>query len=181
MPEAVERVGTYAEVSPSKTGVKIIGRGKIPEGLKNRTRKYEVRREIEVYDSGRYFTVTGEKLPEAPATVQNMPKEFEDFCRKFLDERNPAMSGRPTGVYGPGSTLSDDEAKGRVLDPNSERGDELRRMWEGEIPDKFAGDDSRADQSLVNAIVFYTGGDLDQADRVFRKSDLYREKWEREV
>jgi AAA domain/NrS-1 polymerase HBD domain len=176
VPSAVRLFGTYAEVSPSGKGVKIIGRGKIPEGLGNRMGKDGIGRDIEVYDSARFFTVTGEKLPDAPATVREMPEEFGVFCRQFLPERRLSASN---GVDAPGSSLSDYEVIEHILGRDGERGDELHQMWAGEIPDRFAGDDSRADQSLVNEIVFYAGGDLDQVDRVFRRSGLYREKWER--
>jgi hypothetical protein len=179
VPEAVARFKTYSEVSPSKRGVKIIGRGKIPEDLRNRSPKDpKSGQQIEVYDHARFFTVTGERLDDAPVEVAEMPKEFGDFCRKFLPEKKDPGEGSG-GVPGPGSTLSDGEVIEHIRRRDGERGEELRQMWTGSIPSKFGGDDSRADGSLANAIVFYTGGDLDQADRVFRRSGLYREKWER--
>jgi AAA domain/NrS-1 polymerase HBD domain len=179
VPQAVACFKTYAEVSPSKSGVKIIGRGKMPEGLRSRSHKEpKSGRQIEVYDRARFFTVTGERLDDAPLEVTEMPEEFEDFCRKFLPEKNRA-GDESEEVAGPGSLLSDGEVIEYILSRDGERGVELRQMWEGSVPHRFAGDESRADASLMNALVYYTGGDLDQADRVFRKSGLYREKWVR--
>jgi len=66
-PEAaalVERVGTYAEVSPSGTGLKLFGRGKWT-GKKHRY-PFPGGGELEVYDSGRYFTVTGLPTGDRP-------------------------------------------------------------------------------------------------------------------
>jgi hypothetical protein len=179
VPEAIERFNTYAEVSPSGRGVKIVGRGKLPDGLRNRSPKDPTTgQQIEVYDTARFFTVTGERVDAAPLAIADMPEEFDEFCRKFLPEQKYPGED-PDGVDGPGSVLSDNEILDLLLNRDGERGDELRQMWEGGIPERFAKDDSVADASLVNALVFYTGGDLEQADRLFRQSGLYRDKWER--
>ena len=51
--QIMKSFGTYAEISPSGTGVKLIGFGKLPgDGLK--------KDDLEVYDQGRYFCVTGQ-------------------------------------------------------------------------------------------------------------------------
>ncbi|MGI8545899.1 MAG: hypothetical protein ACR2M1_00970, partial [Gemmatimonadaceae bacterium] len=42
------------------------------------------------------------------------------------------------------------------------------------------GDDSAADLALVSMLAFWTQGEPDQLDRLFRRSGLYREKWERD-
>jgi len=52
---------TYAEVSPSRDGYHIILRGRLPEGARNR-RTFADGTKIEIYASGRYFTVTGHAL-----------------------------------------------------------------------------------------------------------------------
>ena len=48
------RLQSYSEVSPSGTGIHVICRGELPQG----SRKFTDLR-VEMYDSGRYFTVTG--------------------------------------------------------------------------------------------------------------------------
>lgn len=48
----IRQLNGYAEVSPSGTGVHIIVRGSLPEGGRRKG-------QIEMYDRGRYFTVTG--------------------------------------------------------------------------------------------------------------------------
>lgn len=45
-------VDGYTEISPSGTGVHIIARGRKPEGGSRRG-------DVEMYDRGRYFTITG--------------------------------------------------------------------------------------------------------------------------
>ena len=61
--EIVEELDSYTEVSPSGDGLHIIIQGKLPSG---RRRKGN----IEMYDSVRYFTMTGDHVAGTPATVE---------------------------------------------------------------------------------------------------------------
>lgn len=61
----IEALSSYAEVSPSGTGVKIFVRGSLPEPGKGIKRP-----EIEVYDRDRFFTITGLHLPGSPSTIE---------------------------------------------------------------------------------------------------------------
>lgn len=58
----IERVmqfgGAYAEVSPSGTGLHLIVRGRLPAGGRKKAG-------IEIYDCGRFFTITGDTLDSA--------------------------------------------------------------------------------------------------------------------
>jgi len=55
--EIVNEMNSYTERSPSGTGLRILARGKLP-GTGHK------RGNIEVYDRGRYLTVTGQVVPE---------------------------------------------------------------------------------------------------------------------
>jgi putative DNA primase/helicase len=50
--EVIDSLGGYTELSPSGTGVHIIVKAKLPEGGHRKGH-------VELYESGRYFTVTG--------------------------------------------------------------------------------------------------------------------------
>lgn len=65
--DLVRALGSYAEISPSGTGVKIFLQGTRPEGAKT-VRKCDAW-QWEIYGRDRYFTVTGNKLPEASDAV----------------------------------------------------------------------------------------------------------------
>ena len=54
--------GAYVEVSPSGTGVHIIVKGTLPEGGRKKGK-------VEMYDQGRYFTMTGECIGEMPEKI----------------------------------------------------------------------------------------------------------------
>ena len=54
--EIIDMIGSYTEISPSGTGIRIFAKGHLPPG-RNRNGK------IEVYQQGRFLTVTGRVLP----------------------------------------------------------------------------------------------------------------------
>ncbi len=63
----IRQLDSYAEISPSGSGVKVFvcARKKGP-----RCKRGYVDGAVEMYDTGRFFTVTGQRLPDAPADVE---------------------------------------------------------------------------------------------------------------
>jgi hypothetical protein len=83
----------------------------------------------------------------------------------------------PTGnrsSSGP-SAFSDDEVIARAR--AAANGAKFMRLWAGDTT-AYGGDDSAADLALLSILSFWTQ-DADQLNRLFRRSGLYREKWER--
>jgi hypothetical protein len=79
----VDRADSYADVSTSGTGVHIFCRGELPEGVKavEAALPHDERfpdAEIEVYDSARYYAMTGTHLAGTP--------EYTTDCQAFLEE-----------------------------------------------------------------------------------------------
>jgi predicted P-loop ATPase len=62
--QLVAAIGSYTEVSPSGAGLHVYALGKLPG--KGINRKFENGSALEMYDSGRYTTVTGAPLPGLP-------------------------------------------------------------------------------------------------------------------
>ena len=60
----------------------------------------------------------------------------------------------------------------------SRQGEKFKALWNGEIPEGKTH--SEADLSLCTILAFWCGGDTEQMDRLFRKSKLMRDKWDRE-
>ncbi|HEX4796176.1 MAG TPA: hypothetical protein VH370_20470 [Humisphaera sp.] len=82
-------------------------------------------------------------------------------------------------VKGPASGVGMNADASAILDKarNADNGSKFCKLFDrGDISD-YAGDDSRADQALVNMIVFWTGPDRGLADQLFRLSALCRDKW----
>jgi archaellum biogenesis ATPase FlaH len=91
--KVIVELDSYAEVSPSETGVKIFICGKSPF---ERGRKCQVAAPkvcdkepgIEVYDHGRYFAVTGWRL-KGPSEPQERAFQLEQVCKRFFVQPGP--------------------------------------------------------------------------------------------
>lgn len=109
--DIVDRLNSFTEVSPSGTGLHIIVRDvELPDWWTNQK---DGEKEIEVYDSVRYFTVTIRPLEDAPIECRS-PSEFEDWLREECDSkpRLTDMVDKPTG----GSKTSHDVGELSVYD-----------------------------------------------------------------
>jgi hypothetical protein len=89
--EILRKLDSYAEVSPSRAGVKLWVRASLERAYKKPG--------LEVYPHGRYFTLTGWMLPQALSTVEKRQAELETLIReKFAEaEKKPSRpySGKP--------------------------------------------------------------------------------------
>ncbi len=79
----VAKLSTYTEISPSNTGLHSIGKGKLPSGWREGP-------EFEIYDKGRYFTVTGDHFDGTPTEIRDLNKEVASFHHETFDKKkNP--------------------------------------------------------------------------------------------
>lgn len=162
----ISLLNSYTEYSPSGTGVHIIVRGELPEG---RNRKAQ----IEMYDSGRYFTWTGRRYPGTPEAVNERTATLHDVHTSLFPTPRPAAS-QPVRPATP-AVPEDRDLIG--LAARASNGVEFSRLWDGDI--SAHGDDhSAADMALVNHLAFWCGPDPARIDRLFRQSGLMRPKWD---
>jgi primase-polymerase (primpol)-like protein len=166
--EVVDELDSYAEISPSGTGVHVLVKAELPKG---RNRKGP----IEIYDRGRYFTVTGRHLEGTPHAIEDRQEQILALGHRFLGEPPGANGqGAPPPTTEPG--LSDGEVLAKA--GAADNGEKFRRLWAGDT--SGYGSASEADQALLSLLAFWTGPDPTQMNRLFRRSGLYRAKWERE-
>jgi len=92
----IKKLDSYAEVSPSGTGVKILLHGQLPE----KCTKVNHSAGVEVYGEGRYFTITGQRVPSSPADVNERQHELEWLLSTFVEQKH--------GENGRGSLANDD-------------------------------------------------------------------------
>ena len=168
VPEAqvwIDRLASYTELSPSGTGIHILVKAKLG-GPGRRSCK------VEVYDSGRYFTVTGRQVAHNGGSVENRQMQLEDLISEIFSRDEIA----PCTINSSTLFASDEELIERA--ERAKNGDRFSRLWAGEMSE-FGGDHSRADLALCRMLSFWCRGDLDRVDRLFRQSGLMREKWDR--
>lgn len=117
--EIVQRLNSYAEVSPSETGVKIWVRATLERAYKKPG--------FEVYPHSRYFTLTGRPLPHVLPRVEERTRELE----ALIGEEFPEPEKRPRRPYEgePGERIdlveflsaAGVQVLGEVLDGTAER------------------------------------------------------------
>src|SRR5829696_5519436 len=152
----IERFDSYTERSPSGNGFHIICKAEVPKGT-NRT-------EGELYSSGRFFTMTGDVVRDAPIReAQDAAEEFYKFLRRA--DQEPAPPATST------STLTDAEVV--RLAENAKNGAEFGVVYRG--GGQFKSNSER-DLSLASRLAFWTQDEA-QIERIMRGSGCAREKW----
>jgi primase-polymerase (primpol)-like protein len=175
--DIIERLDSYTEVSPSGTGYHVLIRGELPEG-RNR------RGSIELYDTARFFTVTGDHVKETPGRVARRQDALVAIHREYVQDTDTEPASESTHCSGAdeqsasGGGVDVDLADEELLEKarNASNGEKFERLWNGNT----VGYDSQseADMALSCLLAFWTGGDRTQMDQLFRQSGLLREKWD---
>lgn len=147
---------SYSEISPSGKGLHIIVRGKVPDGKRTNY--------IELYPSGRYFTMTGQVHNNKPIG------EYQELLTSLWTQMggilNPAIS-----IVDGEQTVSDQEILELAHKHNTVTFEPLEAaQWHGLYPTQ-----SEADQAYLNVIAYYTNSRI-QVERIFRASKLMRSK-----
>ena len=96
--QKITQVGSYTEVSPSGTGVKIFLEGK---KTFTRSRVKIEDGQIEIYDIARYFTATGHHVEGTPRTVEERDEELAALCSEIFPRQEIApakFEGTITGM-----------------------------------------------------------------------------------
>ena len=188
----IKSFNSYTEFSPSGKGIHIFVEGTMPEGDGRR------RNGIEMYGSGRYFTVTGDHVAGSPLTInqnqeainalyvtltpiqqQEVKKSQAMGLRSSLAERDVA-GWRSLGVEANEAATSKYVPRKRTdaevlkMARDAGNGAKFTKLWNGEVA--AAGGDSSwsaADMSLCILLAGPTQGDVEQMDRLFRQSGLF--------
>jgi primase-polymerase (primpol)-like protein len=177
--DIIKRLDSYTEVSPSGTGYHVLIRGELPEG-RNR------RGSVELYDTARFFTVTGDHVERTPTRVARRQDALVAIHREYVQdtERDTASESEHHGGADDESPTTDaadvdvDLEDEDLLEKarNASNGEKFERLWNGNT----VGYDSQseADMALCCLLAFWTGGDRTQMKQLFRQSGLLREKWD---
>jgi len=172
-PEAMEMVrlmNSYTEVSPSGQGLHIWCYGHLPAGRRRKNG-------VEMYDSGRFITVTGDHLPITPTDLQERTAELMELHRQVFGDISVPAKCRELSVCNTDSLMELDDQELLEKAMNAENGAKFRALWRGDTTGYHS--QSEADLALCRLLAFWTGGDAERIERLFSQSALgQREKWQ---
>lgn len=160
--EIIDALDSYTELSPSGTGVHILAYGELPAS------KGRKKAGVEMYSSGRYATMTGDRLEGTPGNIEQRPVEISNlYARVFGDDSAPAQASASVP-----SSLTDQEIVDKLS--RARNRDKFLKLWSGDTGDYPSR--SEADLALCSLLAFYTQ-DYDQLDRLMRESGLGGNRW----
>lgn len=173
--DIVATLASYAETSPSGTGLHVLVRGVLPDKVKHKA-PLPGGGHIEAYDRDRFLTMTGGRLPEAPAEVREATGALAAVCRRYgLLPPPPTTPAPATDGVGQASAGGDDVDA--LLVARAVRSDTyFARLWAGDTSDYVS--QSEADLALCVRLLELVSGDVRRADALFRRSGLFRDKWD---
>lgn len=163
--EFIHALRSYAELSPSGKGIHIICRGELPKGARRRGN-------VEMYDSGRFFTVTGNSIGEY-AAVEDCTEAIKPLHEKYLGGARSEPAQRVIQTAPLPCSVSE------VLETASraKNGSRFQALYAGNCSEYTS--QSEADMAFCNMLAFWTGRNAALMDEIFRNSGLMRDKWDR--
>ena len=163
--EFINSLQTYAEYSQSRNGIHLICRGSLPIGRRRNGK-------VEMYDSGRFFIMTGNEIGEYPC-ISDCTERIKPLHIKYfgIQRETPANhSFIPSPL-----NMSEQEIISKIM--NSQSGEKFATLYSGDFSEYPS--QSEADMAFCSILAFWCGGDIALMDKIYRSSGLMREKWDR--
>jgi len=163
----IDSLDSYTEFSPSGTGLHILVRAELPA-------KGRKRDSIEIYDRGRYFTMSGQSVKSIDGPIPERQKAVDALYAQLQPPKRPPRTGGDSRrLVGP--ELPDQ----KVIDciQASPAGRRFRVLYDGDWKSRHSSQ-SEADLALTGMLANFIGNNQTQIDRIFRRSTLFRQKWD---
>jgi primase-polymerase (primpol)-like protein len=158
-------LNSYTERSKSKTGIHIIIRASLKDKDRNRIC------DIEIYDRNRVALITCDKLEPYPFEIMERQIELDTLYSSLFPKAQKS-NNQDTHI----SILTDEQIIGKAS--IAKNGSKFTDLFYGSIDGYPSA--SEADQALCNILAFWCCGNMEQMDRIFRISNLMRDKWKRQ-
>jgi len=167
----VKALDSYTERTPSGDGLRVWVKGTIPAAGR---RKDEAG--IEVYARDRYFTVTGRHLDGTPTEIHGRQKALDALWDELFGDAGPKAKTRPNGKPNGHDELSDDELIEKAR--RAKNGAKFKALFDDGDTSRHEGNDSQADEALLEMLAWWTGRDAARMEALFNRSALgQRDKW----
>lgn len=177
-------VPSYMEISPSGEGRHIVFKvdaAAIPTENGKLSSIYYMKNPyngLECYIGGftnRYMTFTGNVLNDVP--VKECTEGVLAFLEQYMKRENFTKEALQAAKEEEAKNLSDMDII--HIAGNAKNAEKFNKLYgEGDKSDYGSG--SEADLALCNFLAFYSGGDEEVIDRLYRSSAIMRDKWERD-
>ena len=169
-------VSTYAEISPSKTGLHFIGKGKVP-GERKRYKN------LEIYDRDRFFTITGNILKDKDRSkIVNINQELLPLYKTYMPRIDYGESKVGRINLNPSSLAYKNRfSQNDILNILFNRGyfnysgEDLRQIYNGNYQNYF-NSRSEADFFMLGRLLYYTA-DVEKSISLMENSGIKRNKW----
>lgn len=161
--ETIDLFCSYSEKSISGNGIHII----IKANNISLDKKRNDTIGIEVYNTERFFTMSGDVLDNIPCEVFDRSEELKTFINKYLPS-SPKAS--PKQIVS--TSLTVEEVLKRATSD-----EKFQLLYNGDTS-AYMDDHSRADGALVMKLAYYCDGNPTLIDTIFRSSKLFRPKWD---
>ncbi len=167
---AIRYLASYAEISPSGKGIKVIARSSVP-GKRRQNRKLGV----EMYDEGRFFALTGNRLSGVPTDIAeaDLTPLYRWIFGPSEAENPPAVSTEDGGRGRVHHDRCDEAIIRRAL--GAKNGHRFERLWRGDASGYPTR--SEADLALCAMLAYWADADSGRVEALFSRSGLVREKW----
>jgi putative DNA primase/helicase len=161
--EIINTFQSYTEYSPSRTGIHILIKGQLPEGRRKNN--------IEIYTTGRYFTLTTRHIRGTPDTIESRQPQLISLYETLA----PATRSRTTTTQNKTVfSLNADDTTVITKAMNARNGATFRELWQGNTSGHQSK--SEADFTLILLLLYWTNDDQEQTKRLFLQSGLADEK-----
>ena len=169
-------ISTYAEISPSKTGLHFIGKGKVP-GERKRYKN------LEIYDRDRFFTITGNILKDKDRSkIVNINQELLPLYKTYMPSID-SVEGKAGRINLNSNSLayknrfSQDDILNILFNRRyfNYSGEDLRQIYNWNYQNYF-NSRSEADFFMLGRLLYYTA-DVEKSISLMENSRLKRNKW----
>ena len=159
--EIVGKLSSYTEISPSRTGLHIFVLAPGADITRHRKKDYF----LEIYNEGRYFTVTGDVFGNARA-IERRTLELQAVHDKYL---LPEPTQKSVDLPHPIPSAGQE----RFLRMGLERDKVFAALWAGT---RHNGNESADDIALMNKLAYWCNADPDAMIQAFLSSPFHAQK-----
>lgn len=186
--DIINTINSYTEYSPSGKGIHIICKAKLPDGGKRKDN-------LEMYETGRYFTFTGNILKDSPTSVNKRSNELLLIHDKYISNKDinknknkQKQNKESEEGFNYQCNIDCDVILSKMF--KSRDGKELQNLFEGnweKVLNKNGkqkyNSESESVFAFCNRLAFWCNKDAKKMEEICKLSKLYSKepsKWDRD-